>query len=65
MHADVVKDIIVPEPYFTPGNGQYYGLGNNYHGYGYPVYNYPGQHHSPLMSAKLDVYTSKVCRKSS
>ncbi|CAL8469802.1 g9344 [Coccomyxa elongata] len=40
---DTVKDIIVPEPYFTPGNGRYYGLGNNYEGYGYPVYNYPGQ----------------------
>lgn len=44
MYADTVKDIIVPEPYLTAGNGKYYGLGNNYDGYGYPVYNYPGEH---------------------
>ncbi|BDA48296.1 hypothetical protein COCOBI_11-5560 [Coccomyxa sp. Obi] len=40
---NTVKDIVVPEPYFSPGHGQYYGLGNSYSGYGYPVYNYPGQ----------------------
>ncbi|KAK9902233.1 hypothetical protein WJX75_008711 [Coccomyxa subellipsoidea] len=41
---ETVKDIIVPEPYFTPGNGQYYGYGNGYSGYGYPQGSYlPGQ----------------------
>lgn len=40
--AETVRDTLISEPYYTPGRGQYYGLGNGYDGYGYPVYNYPG-----------------------